>query len=71
MEVPAFEQLLNGYEPRHVPIIAAPVGVCTRALQETLPDRGNLGIDRLSDSSVASEKTGSSAPTCDGYPQNP
>jgi hypothetical protein len=30
IEVPAFEQLFNVYEPWHVSIIAAPVGVCTR-----------------------------------------
>ena len=37
IEVPAFEQLFNVYEPWHVSIIAAPVGVCTRAL---LAERG-------------------------------
>jgi hypothetical protein len=31
IEVPAFEQLFNVYEPWHVSIIAAPVGICTRA----------------------------------------
>src|SRR5215831_1361892 len=31
IEVPAFEQLFNAYEPWHVSIIAAPVDVCTRA----------------------------------------